>query len=241
VTSLLPRRSDPDERAGLRLGLLGIGFLALAVLFLPLAVLVRDQWSPLAHLDTRVAASAHRLVVAHEWLATAAKLLTHLGAPVLLEAVAAVLVVVLLVHRRRRSALFLAVSVIGAYTLSTTGKLVVDRARPAFPDPISHANGAAFPSGHATGSAAFYLALAVLLLPLVGRSRRPWLWVMATVVPVIVAATRVLLGVHYPTDVVAGLLIGWGWVAACTALFAAWRAEEGRPAPVLEEGVDPES
>jgi membrane-associated phospholipid phosphatase len=241
VTGVLPRPSDPEQRAGLRLALLGAGFLALALLFLPLAVLVRDQWSPLAHLDTSVEGSAHRLVTDHHWLATAAKVLTWLGAPVLLEVASAVIVVVLLVLHRRRGALFLAVSVIGAYTLSTTGKFVVNRARPAFPDPISHATGAAFPSGHATGSAAFYLALAVLLLPLVRRSRRPWLWVMATVIPVIVAATRVLLGVHYPTDVVAGLLIGWGWVAACVASFSAWRAEEGRPAPVLEEGVEPAS
>jgi hypothetical protein len=39
----------------------------------------------------------------------------------------------------------------------------------------------------------------------------------------------------------AGLLIGWGWTAACTAFFTAWRAQEGRPVDPLEEGVDPEA
>jgi undecaprenyl-diphosphatase len=64
---------------------------------------------------------------------------------------------------------------------------------------------------------------------------------MAFGVPVLVAATRVVLGVHYLSDVTAGLLIGWGWTAACTALFTAWQAEEGRPVEPLEEGLQPEA
>jgi len=64
---------------------------------------------------------------------------------------------------------------------------------------------------------------------------------MAVGVPLVVAATRVILGVHYLSDVTAGLLIGWGWTAACTALFTAWRAQEGRPVAPLEEGVEPEA
>ena len=65
------------------------------------------------------------------------------------------------------------------------------------------------------------------------------LLLMALVVPVAVAVTRVVLGVHYVSDVTAGLLIGWGWTAACTAFFTAWRAQEGRPVAPLEEGVGP--
>ena len=239
MSGLLARRLDPDERAGLRLTLLSLGLVLVAVLVLPLAVLVRDEWAPLADLDGRVEDSAYRTTAGNDALATAARWLTHLGAPLLLELVALVLVVLLVRAGRRRSAGYLAACVIGAYALSTLGKHAIDRARPVFEEPLSLARGASFPSGHATGSAAFYLALAIVLLPLVPRGRRRLLYAMALVVPVLVAATRVLLGVHYLSDVTAGLLLGWGWVLACTALFSAWRSEEGHAAPVLEEGVEP--
>jgi membrane-associated phospholipid phosphatase len=237
VTGFVTRRLDASERAGLRLTLLSVGLSCVAVLVLPLALLVRDQWSPLADLDTDIEAAAHRAVLAHDGLRQAAVVLTWAGAPVLLEVAAAVLVVALLWQRRHRTAGYLATCVIGAYTLSTLGKVAVSRARPMFPDPVSHARGASFPSGHATGSAAFYLALAVVVVGVV--SWRRLLFAVAVAVALVVAASRVLLGVHYPTDVVAGLLIGWGWTSACTALFAAWRADEGQPAPVMEEGVEP--
>jgi undecaprenyl-diphosphatase len=229
-----------DEHRGLRPALLASGLAALVLLALPLGALVRGKWSPLAHLDARVENGVHRDATRDGWLGSLAKVLTQLGAPAVLEAVTVVLVVVLVVRRRRRLAGYLAACVAGAYALSTTGKLVVDRARPVFDDPISHARGTSFPSGHATGSAAFYLALAVLLLSLLRRPPRGLLLAMAVVVPVVVAMTRIVLGVHYLSDVTAGLLIGWGWTAACTALFTAWRAEEGRPVDPLEEGVEPE-
>jgi undecaprenyl-diphosphatase len=232
--------SAADEPAGLRPALLAAGLAALVVVVLPLGALVRAKWSPLIRLDNSVERSLHGDAVEHGWIGTTAKVLTQLGAPLLLELVSVVLVVLLVVRRRRRSGLYLAACVAGAYLLSTTGKVVVDRARPVFPDPISHATGASFPSGHATGSAAFYLALAVILLSVLARPRRGLLLAMAVVVPVVVAITRVVLGVHYVSDVTAGLLIGWGWTAACTALFTAWRAQEGQPVEPLEEGIEPE-
>jgi undecaprenyl-diphosphatase len=144
----------------------------------------------------------------------------------------------LLYRRLPRLAAFVAVTMLGSSVLNGIVKSAVDRARPVLPDPISHARGASFPSGHATGAAAFYLALAVVALSFVPARRRRLVLAAAVVVPLVVAATRVVLGVHYLTDVAAGLLLGWGWVLACTALFSAWRAEEGRPAPVLEEGLE---
>lgn len=240
MTGLLKRRLDPEERAGLRLTLLTAGLLVVAVLVLPLAALVRDRWSPLAHLDVGTDAAAHRAVLAQTWLADLAKVLTWVGAPLTVELATTALVLWLVRRHRRRSALYLVTCVAGAYALSTIGKLAVARARPVLPDPISHARGPSFPSGHATGSAAFYLALAVLLLSLAPRLHRSFLALLVVVVPVVVAVTRVLLGVHYPTDVAAGLLLGWGWAAATTGVFTAWRADEGRPVQPLEEGIEPE-
>jgi undecaprenyl-diphosphatase len=230
-----------DEHPGTRPALLAGGLAALVVLVLPLGALVRAKWSPLLRLDGRVERGAHDDAVEHGVVRTTAKVLTQLGAPALLEVATVVLAVLLLVRGRRRLAGYLAACVAGAYALSTTGKLLVDRARPVFDDPISHARGASFPSGHATGSAAFYLALAVVLLSLLTTPPRRLLLAIAVVVPLVVAVTRVVLGVHYVSDVTAGLLIGWGWTAACTAFFTAWRAEEGRPVQPMEEGVEPEA
>jgi undecaprenyl-diphosphatase len=225
-----------DERPGLRPALLA-GGLAVLVLVLPLGALVRGSWHPLIRFDEQVESSLHGSAVRHGWLADSAKVLTHLGAPVLLEVVTVVLVLLLIRVGRRRSAIYLAACVAGAYALSTTGKVLADRARPVFDDPLSSARGASFPSGHATGSAAFYLALAVVLLSM-RRPRRGLLLAMAVGIPLVVAATRVVLGVHYVSDVTAGLLIGWGWTAACTAMFTAWRAQEGHPVEPLEEGIE---
>ena len=229
------------ERRGLRPALLAAGLFLLVVCVVPLGALVRGNWGPLIRLDDRVERSAHEDAIEHGVVRGVAKVLTQLGAPVLVQIATALIVLWLLWRSHRRLALYLASCVTGAYTLSTTGKVLVDRARPVFHDPISHARGASFPSGHATGSAAFYLALAVILLSLLAWPRRGWLLVMALVVPIVVAVTRVVLGVHYVSDVTAGLLIGWGWTAACTALFTAWRAQEGRPVEPTKEGVEPEA
>jgi undecaprenyl-diphosphatase len=230
-----------DERRGLRPALLAAGLFVLVVCVVPIGALVRGNWGPLIRLDDRVERSVHEDAIEHGFVRDAAKVLTQLGAPLLVQIASALIVLWLLWRTHRRLALYLATCVTGAYALSSTGKVVVDRARPVFDDPISHARGASFPSGHATGSAAFYLALAVILLSLLAWPRRGWLLVMALVVPLIVAATRVVLGVHYVSDVTAGLLIGWGWTAACTALFTAWRAQEGRPVEPTKEGVEPEA
>ncbi|MEO6204623.1 MAG: phosphatase PAP2 family protein [Mycobacteriales bacterium] len=239
MSDLLRRRIDPQARAGLRLTLMAVGCVLLALLVLPIALLVRDNWSPLNHLDTSVEAAAHRAVLAQSWLLAAARLLTHLGAPLLIDAATVVLLVVLYAAGRRRSSAYLLTCVAGAYVLSTAGKLAVDRARPIFDDAVSTARGTSFPSGHATGSAAFYAALAIVLIPLVRGQWRRLLLAAAVVVPVVVAVTRVLLGVHFPSDVMAGLLLGWGWTAAVTAVFALWQQDEGRPADPTTVGVEP--
>jgi undecaprenyl-diphosphatase len=229
-----------EEHPGLKPALLGGGLVALVVLTLPLGALVRERWGPLLRLDNRLESAFHGDAIRHAWLGTAAKALTQFGAPTLIDVATVALVVVLVRSGRRRTAIYLGACVAGAYLLSTAGKLVVGRARPTFRDAIAHAHGTSFPSGHATGAAAFYLALAVVLLSVLGGRGRGPLLAMAVVVPVVVSATRVVLGVHYLSDVTAGLLIGWGWAAACTALFTAWRVEEGRPAAPLEEGIEPE-
>ena len=238
---LLPRGADPEERAGLRLLLVLVALLGALLVVLPMAVAVRSEWDPLVALDERVSGAAEDAVRAHGWLLAAARLVTHLGDPLPLTLLTALQVVLLLRLGSRRLALFVAAARGGAVAISTTLTLVVDRARPVFDVPVAVAQGLSFPSGHALGGAAFWSSTVLALLPLVDRPLRRTAVVVAVGVPVLVAASRVLLGVHYLSDVVAGLVLGFGWTAVCVAVFAVWRREEGRrEVDPLEEGLEPE-
>ncbi len=230
--------SGPDLRAGLRLGLAVAGAAVLAVVLGPVAVLVHDRWDPLIDLDARTSASAERAITGHPLLLDLARALTHLGDPLVVTVGSVVLVVALLYAGRRRAALFVGVSRVGALVLSQVTKGVVGRARPVFEHPVAQAGGASFPSGHALGGAVFWLTTALLVVPYAAPRLRPFLLPAAVVVALVIATTRVLLGVHFLSDVVAGLLVGAAWTAVCASVFALWRTEEGRPAPVTEQGVD---
>ena len=180
---------------------------ALLVPAAALALLVHAAWSPLLRLDDGVTASGHRAVLASAPLLAAARLLTHLGDPPLLWG-ATLLGAAALARRAPRAALLLLLSRVVAQLLSTGTKVLVGRPRPVVDEPVSSASGMSFPSGHALGAAAFWATLVVVLLPVVPEGRRRPLAGLALLVAVVVAATCVLLGVHFLSDVVAGLLLG---------------------------------
>lgn len=179
---------------------------AALLVVLPLAVLARVGWSPLTSFDRDSDRHAHSLVVAHAWLLTSARDLTHLGDPTVVTVGAIVVAMLLWLARRRRAAgyvlLVRLVAVVAAYVLKES----VRRARPVLVAPVAHASGFSFPSGHAVGSAAFYGSVAIVLA---GSLPTPLRIAIGVVPPVVVAATRVFLGVHFPSDVVAGLVVGW--------------------------------
>ncbi len=156
--------------------------------------------------------------------------------PLLMTGAAAVLAVVLARRGQGRLALYVVAARVGALVLSQGLKLAVDRVRPVFDVPVATALGGSFPSGHALGSSVFWTTTAVLLVPHLRRPRL--LLVTAVAVAVIVSVSRVLLGVHYLSDVVGGLLLGLGWAALCTAIFTAWRAEQSRrPVDPVRDGI----
>lgn len=223
------------ERAGARLALGLAGGLVLAVVSVPVALLVRAEWAPVVDADRSVSRAAEDAVGASDTLLLLARGVTLLGEPVLLTVAAFALAWWLARRGRGRLGVYVLVARLGAMALSSGLKLAVDRARPVFDEPVATALGASFPSGHALGSAAFWGSTAVLLMPYVRRDRL--LLAGAALVAVAVAASRVLLGVHYVSDVVGGLLLGWGWVALCTAVFVVERREAGRPVDVAEEGI----
>lgn len=203
-------------RSAARLALTGA--LAVALAAVPLALLVRAGWAPLVDADMAVTRAAERAVHASALLLHTARLATLLGDPTATWLLVTAAAAVLAARRAWRLAAFLLLSRAGAQLLSSALKAAVDRARPVFDLPVDTARGPSFPSGHTVAAAATWTALAVLVLLLVRPHRRWPVLAAALLVAAAVAASRVLLGVHYLSDVVGGLLLGAGWVALCVAL-----------------------
>jgi membrane-associated phospholipid phosphatase len=181
------------------------------VVFVALGVLVAGRWAPLVTLDTRLDTAIHPTVVAHGWLRSFALVVTDLGSPVAVDVVAVGAAVALLVARRVPDAVAVVVARFVELGMETLVKALVNRGRPVFGDPVATAGGASFPSGHTAGSAALYGILVLLLV------RRPLVAIAATVFVLAVGASRVVLGVQNPSDVVGGLALGVA-VAAGTLL-----------------------
>jgi undecaprenyl-diphosphatase len=147
-----------------------------------------------------------------------ARALTHLADWNVYMALSALAVGALLALRRLRLAGFLLTVVVGQWLLSNALKQLVERDRPDL-DQLVNASGYSFPSGHASAAAAGYLALALVVAALRPGWNRRLLVAGAIAIAIIVATTRVLLGVHWTTDVLAGLAFGWAWCLLCAWVF----------------------
>jgi len=123
---------------------------------------------------------------------------------------------------------FLVAVTIGQTLMSTFVKDLLDRVRPTA-NPIAHTLGPSFPSGHTTGAAACFAAFALVLGR--GRSRnvQSLLAGAAVFIALAVAASRVLLGVHWLSDVLGGLALGWAWFALCSIAFGGRLLRLGAP------------
>lgn len=159
----------------------------------------------------------HIRLTVHQWatpsLTLAMEAISDWGSPVFLSALFVALIVVFLVLRWRYAALWLAISMAGALTLDVTLKDLFHRARPPayfVPQPSTYS----FPSGHALGSFCFYMVVAGLLT---ARMRslpvRVAIWVFAALLVAAIGFSRIYLGVHWPTDVIAGYAAAAFWVA----------------------------
>ena len=117
------------------------------------------------------------------------------------------------------------------WNLALVLKYVVRRARPVVEDAVAHAPGYSFPSGHAANAAIAATALVVLLWPVVeSRAGRTILVAAASVVAVLTCLDRVYLGVHFPSDVTAGLILGVGLVLSSYVGYLDWNPRASRPA-----------
>jgi membrane-associated phospholipid phosphatase len=227
------RRLDPEAATGLALTialvLLVLGGLVLGAL----AFVVRSDPDAIA-LDASAArwGDAHATAFSTDVL----NALTHVGQPSTIILLAAVLAVVETVRTRSPwIAPFLLVVVAGNGFLTTTIKHLADRVRPTF-NPVAETLGPSFPSGHSSWSAAFFAAAALILARHRGRRARVVLAGVAAGIAVAIAATRVLLDVHWLSDVIAGLALGWAWFAACSVAFGGRLLRFGATAEAAIEG-----
>jgi len=150
------------------------------------------------------------------WLQGAVRDITALGSSAVLVLITAATIIYLLLIRRPGTALFVFAAIAGGQVLSSLLKLEVDRPRP---DLVSHLvteTSLSFPSGHAMLSAVTYLtlgSLAARFLP--DRRAKIFVLGLAVLVTVLVGISRVYLGVHWPSDVLAGWCAGFAWAMLC--------------------------
>lgn len=186
--------------------------------FVCLTMLVLAKWGPLHEFDLEAARRATDLTRDHGGYRQMLTGLTN-GLNSAWTLLAAVVIAALVWLRGRAGSALWVFGVVGIGNLvGPTFKQLVDRQRPDLPEPIATFSGLSFPSGH-TGSATL-AAAAVLLVawPVLSPAARPAAVLLAAVVPLTAAWTRLALGAHYPSDVLGGLLLGTAWVAAWASL-----------------------
>lgn len=154
---------------------------------------------------------------------------TALGGVLLRNLFALGAVIGLLFLKLRREAALFALTVIGGWLVNAALKGLVGRDRPEIVPHLTEAGGHSFPSGHSFGAAVVYIAMALAFAALSPRISVRWTLIGAAMaLSLAIAWSRVWLGVHWPSDVIAGWLGGAGWAFLASALLH-------RPAKAIEE------
>jgi undecaprenyl-diphosphatase len=165
------------------------------------------------------------------WLHEVARDTTALGSTIVLGIILFAVVGYLLLTRRRAAALLILGTVLSGVALNDLLKLSFARPRPDLVTPAVRVFTPSFPSGHATMSAITYLTLGALLARMHSEiSVRIYFMTLAGLLTVLVGLSRIYLGVHYPTDVLAGWCIGTAWAMGCWVLMT-WLQRRGQVEP----------
>jgi undecaprenyl-diphosphatase len=215
-------RVRPADRGQLALLLVALTLIVLAWGFIELAgeVLEGDTQS----FDERILASLRRaedpgVPIGPRWLRIAALDITSLGSGTVLGLSVAAICGFLLLQGLQRNALFVFLASCGGWLLNAGLKELFARPRPSIVPHLNEVMTLSFPSGHAMTSAAVYLTLGALLMRVAKRRlTRIYCMIIAMLATFLIGASRVYLGVHYPTDVLAGWVVGMSWALMCWML-----------------------
>jgi undecaprenyl-diphosphatase len=162
------------------------------------------------------------------WIELMMQDLTAVGGTTVLTLITAAVIGYLLIDRKRAAALLVLVSIGGGVLLSSLAKNLVARPRPELVAHMVEVRTLSFPSGHAMMSAVTFLTLGALLARVQPRRRlKIYLLSIAIILTVLVGASRVYLGVHWPTDVLAGWCAGAFWAILCWTV-ALWLQARGQ-------------
>ena len=214
---ILPHRHLPVDRrrAAWLAAVCWAGFGIIAYLVLHDLTGSFDRWGLLSYrtADTLAFGGPERLF-------EAVRDVTALGGIFLRNIFASGAIATLLFLRLRREAAVYFFTVVSGWIASGVLKGIFGRDRPEIVPHLTSAGGGSFPSGHSFGAAVVYIGMALAFASLSGRqSVRLTIVACAVIGSTMVAWSRVLLGVHYPSDVVAGWLAGTGWALTSAALF----------------------
>lgn len=156
--------------------------------------------------------------------------ITALGGVAVLVLLTALVVIFLLLAGKWQIALFVLGAVGGGQIVSTLLKLGIDRPRPDLVPHLMRETSSSFPSGHAMMSAVTYLTLGSLLARITPHRRlKIYFLFVAVLLTALVGASRVYIGVHWPTDVLAGWCVGFAWAMLCWLVARWWL--KNRPTP----------
>jgi undecaprenyl-diphosphatase len=208
------RRLERDE---LRLLLIGLGLCAVLFLFTRLASEVMEgdtQAFDLQILRSLRSTADPARPIGPAWMESVLIDITALGSPVVLGLIVLVITGYLLLEARYVTALIVLATAISSEILDEVLKWLIARPRPSAVPHLRTVVSASFPSGHAMESAIIYLTLGALLMRVVeGRITKTYCMATAIFLTFIVGVSRVFLGVHYPTDVIGGWMLGFLWAA----------------------------
>jgi YegS/Rv2252/BmrU family lipid kinase len=204
-----------DRPRAWNLGISAACFAAFAVI----ATLVVQTWHPLVRIDNE-GKPARTWAGGHDELVTALRAVEHGFGTTGITVLTVVVTVLLLVRGQRRAAIFTAGVMIANGVATTFFKNTLGRDRPVWQDPTQLVSNHSFPSGHTTSVTAFCGVMIVLATLFVRRRNLRIASVVAMVsVAVIVGLDRILLGRHFPSDVIGGALLGIGFVFLGLALY----------------------
>lgn len=188
-------------------------------------------------LDTAVLVAcrdAQGLPLGPHWLEIAMRDITALGGPVVLVLMVGVIATFVALRRAWGALVLVVVAPMSGLLLSLLLKSIIDRPRPTVVPHLMPEASTSFPSGHSLMSAVVYATLGALLARFVDTPLlKAYCIVVALLLTLLIGASRVYLGVHWPTDVLAGWCAGLGWAALCWFV-ARWLQHRGQVERTVE-------